>query len=309
MDYLPIRVNTLRGDQKTEFDLYIRINDKMLLYIRKGDSFEGIRLQRFKQKKLKKMFILPDDETSYRMYLERNLEMAFDDKSGKDMDTRAEIIQGDMQSKVEELFDSPELSELYEQIKDSAGKFIRFLTANDQAAAAVLKLDNSDRSVSHHGVAVATLAVALARKTDKLDPQILQLMTTGALIHDIGLRSEVFEAGRPISSFDRGELDFYLKHTEVGAQQLQSLDHFDPSVLNIISQHEELTDGTGFPNKLTEKDMDPLAVFVSSANALDRLISFEGIDRTEATKKMMIEQVGKHPLAHIQALHQIIKQE
>ena len=52
MDYVSIRVSTLRGDQKIDFNAYIKINEKMVLYLRRGDSFEGERLLRLKEKKL-----------------------------------------------------------------------------------------------------------------------------------------------------------------------------------------------------------------------------------------------------------------
>lgn len=87
MSHLPIRVNTLRGDQKIDFDVHIKINDRMILYIRQGDSFEGPRLQRLKERKLKKLFIAPEQEENYRAYVQRNLDIAYDDASGKDIQT------------------------------------------------------------------------------------------------------------------------------------------------------------------------------------------------------------------------------
>ena len=77
-------------------------------------------------------------------------------------------------------------------------------------------------------------------------------------------------------------------------------------IVNIIGQHEETINGSG-PKGLREKEMDPLAVLVSSANALDRLITFEGVAKNEAAKKLMIEHVGKHPLNHLQHLNDILK--
>lgn len=49
-DYLPIRVSTLRGDLQISFDTYVLINQKYILFCRKGDSFEGERLSRLKKK-------------------------------------------------------------------------------------------------------------------------------------------------------------------------------------------------------------------------------------------------------------------
>ncbi|MCK6599017.1 MAG: hypothetical protein L6Q37_11685, partial [Bdellovibrionaceae bacterium] len=107
MDHVSIRVSTLRGDQKINFDAYVKINDKFVLYLRRGDSFEGQRLKRLKEKKLKKMFILSGDESNYRQYLKTNIESAYDSTSSKDMESRAEIIQGEQQSNVEEVFEKP----------------------------------------------------------------------------------------------------------------------------------------------------------------------------------------------------------
>jgi hypothetical protein len=54
--------------------------------------------------------------------------------------------------------------------------------------------------------------------------------------------------------------------------------------------------------------MDPLSVIVASANALDRMISFDGIPKNEAPKKLTFDRVGKHPLEHIQILGAILKE-
>lgn len=54
--------------------------------------------------------------------------------------------------------------------------------------------------------------------------------------------------------------------------------------------------------------MDPLAVITSSANALDRLITFEGVAKADSVKKLMLAAVGKHPLQHLQILGDIMKE-
>lgn len=307
-EYVPIRVNTLRGDQKITFDAYIKINDKMVHYLRRGDSFEGARLDRLKSKKLKKMFIIPGDEANYRSYLEKNIEIAYDDKSGKDIKTRGEIIQGDQQANVDEVFENPEKAEAYNVAKDSASRYVQFLLQHDPGAvASILQIENTERSISHHGVSTATLAVALANKLGMADPKMIQLMGLGALLHDFGHQESGQDVTKKIKEFTPDEFALYKRHPTVGSSRVQDKKHFDQMVLNIIAQHEECIDGSGFPKGLKEKDMDPAIVIVSSANALDRMISLEGVPRAEAPKRLMIEQVGRHPLNHIQALAAILK--
>jgi HD-GYP domain-containing protein (c-di-GMP phosphodiesterase class II) len=87
---------------------------------------------------------------------------------------------------------------------------------------------------------------------------------------------------------------------------VQDKKHFDPAVINIISQHEEYVDGKGYPNGLTEGKMDPLAVIVSPCNMVDRMITFEGVARKDVIRQLMITAVGRYPLNYIQALGDIM---
>lgn len=307
MDYVSIRVSTLRGDQKIDFNAYIKINDKMILYLRRGDSFEGERLKRLKEKKLRKMFILNEEEIKYRDYLQKNIEMAYDEKSGKDINARAEIVQGQQQSNTEEVFEDPGNIESYNNTKDAAGKYVQFLMSNSKAIGAVMNISNDDCNIAHHGVTVSTLSVALAQKLGIVDPKKTQLLALGALLHDFGHYESGVALNRVLSDFSKEEHLIYNNHPSLGAQKVQDKKHFDQTVINIIAQHEECIDGSGFPTGARDNQVDPLAVIVSSANALDRMITFEKTPRADAVKKLMIDQVGRHPLNHIQLLGEILK--
>lgn len=306
MEYVSIRVSTLRGDQKIEFNTYIRINDKMVLYLRRGDSFEGDRLQRLKDKKLRKMYILTDEEQRYRNYLQQNIESAYDPKSNRDLQSRTEIIHGSQQSNVEEVFENPENEVSYGLAKDAAGKYADFILNNTNALGAIMKLENTDKDISHHGVSVATLALGLAQRMGIDDPKRLQLLVLGSLLHDYGHHQSPLVLTQPIASMSAADKAIWLQHPKHGASLVQDKKHFDQTVISIISQHEETIDGSG-PLGLREKDQDPLTVLVSTANALDRLITFEGVPRLEAAKKLMIDKVGKHPLQQIQILGELLK--
>lgn len=307
MDYVSIRVSTLRGDQKISFDAYVKINDKHVLYLRRGDSFEGARLKRLKDKKLKKMFILSSDESNYRNYLKLNIESAYDQNSTKDLNTRSEIIQGEQQGNVEEVFERPEDKVAYSETKDAAGKYVEFLMKNSQATSSILNIENSDKNVAHHGVSVATYAIYLAQKLKMTDPKIIQILTLGALLHDIGHHDSPINIAQPLSQLSAAELAQYKLHPTKGAERVKDKNHFDQQVITIINEHEELSNGTGFPKGTSEKQQDPLSVIVSSCNAIDRLITFEGVAKNEAPKKLLIDQVGKHPLNHIKFLSEILK--
>ncbi len=306
-DYVPIRVSTLRGDQKVDFDAYVKINEKFILYIKQGDSFEGERLTRLKSKKLKKMFILPDFEEKYRNYLSRNIEMAYDKSSGRSIQNRTEIIQGSQQSNAEAVMENPEDERAYNEAKDAALKFSQFLQQEDEAFSHVMGIENVDQNVAHHGVTVSSLSIALAKKLNITDPKQLQMLTLGSLLHDFDHFHNGLNIARPMSQFSKEELEIFKKHPSEGGRRVQDKKHFDTPVLNIIVQHEEMINGSGFPQGLKENKIDPLALICGTSNALDRLMTFEGLERKEAMKNLMINGLGKYPLGHLQSLSAIIQ--
>lgn len=311
INFHPIRVSTLRGDQKIKFNAYLRINGKHLLYCRSGDSFEGPRLKRLKEKKLKKMYIVPDDESHYQNYIRKNLEEAYDNSQNKDILTRSEIIQGHQESIAEDIMENPQIEEYYNLAKDSSGKFRNFLLSNKDAVKAVLSVANSENSLAHHGVNVSTLAIGIAEKIGyvKEDHSLVDLMALGCLIHDIEHQYTGLNIAQKLETMDANELKLYSTHPLDGARRVQRLKHFDQIVINIIMQHEELIDGSGFPNGLSEKDVDPMVVIASTANAYDRLISLEKLSHKEALQALLVEKIGLHPLKQMKALQEILKEQ
>ncbi len=305
-DYVSIRVSTLRGDQKIDFDAYLKIDEKWILYLRQGDSFEGGRLDRLKTKKLKKMYILTSDEERYRSYMQKNIALAYDDKSGKDIGTRSEIIHGAQQNNAEEVFERPENPEAYRAAKDASAKYVDFLMKNNDAVKAIVSLPNLDQSIAHHGVTVSTLAVALAEKLKLFDDKQRQLLALGGLLHDFGHFDSPLKLARPLKEFSKEELEIYKKHPVEGAQKVKDKNHMDQAVTSIIHQHEEKCDGSG-PLGYLQKQIDPMALVISSANTVDRMMTYEGIPRDQVIKKLMVEEMGKFPLEYIQTLGSILK--
>lgn len=306
MSYISIRVSTLRGDQKIGFNTYVKINDKMILYLKQGDSFEGPRLKKLKDKKLRQMFILTEEEQKYLNYLKLNIESAYDDKSTTAIGTRAEIIQGSQQGNVEAIFENAQDVNSYNKTKEDAGKYVQFILNTSGAANALLNIENTDQSLAHHGVSVSTLAVALAKRLNMTDEKKIQLMALGALLHDFGHSIQPIDLGMPFKSMTPENQKIWREHPRLGAENVRDTKHFDPIVLNIILQHEEKINGTG-PLKMLEKNQDPLATLVASANTADRLITFEKIPKADVPKKMTVDYMGMHPLAHIQHLGEILK--
>ncbi len=307
-EYTAIRVASLRGDLKIPFDAFVRVAGKHILYCRQGDSFEGKRLTRLKTKKLKKMYIRRDDVVPYTQYLEESIDAAYDRNSKKAIGLRAEVIQGFQQALAEKYMEDPLDEFIYTHTRSSIQRFTEFLQGEPEGAAAILQLTNVDQSISHHGVNVAVLSVAVAQTTDMRDGNPLHLMALGSLIHDIDLDlSHFYESIAASDTMSDEARAIYRNHPTQGAHRLQGSKFVDQMVINIITQHEENIKGTGFPKGLQEREMDPLVIVVATVNAFDRLLAFEQMSPKEAFKTLFFDKVGLYPLGHLQALQNLLK--
>ena len=307
IDYQPIRVSTLRGDLKIPFDVYLRIAGKFIHYCRAGDSFEGKRLEKLREKKLKTLFIRPEDEIPYAQYLEQSVESAYDPHSGKTLEVRAEVIQGFQEAATEEFMENPDNESAYNHAHSSTQRFLEFLNRQPFAAAPILNIRNHDCGVAHHGVNVATLTLLMAANSGHKDSSKLHLLGLGCLLHDIDHFGSGQDLSRPLESLNAAELAHYKDHPRRGGQKLQGTRFVDQIVMNVITQHGEHIDGTGFPKGLFEKDIEPVVLLAAAADAYDRLVSFGRKEPKEAMKTLMIDKLGALPLGHFKSLAAVLK--
>lgn len=307
-DFIPIRVTTLRGDQQIPFDVYVRVAGKHILYCRQGDSFEGQRLSRLKEKKIKQLFIPLSREADYRLYLSRNLELAYKAAEGKPISTRIQIIQGLQQAATEDAMDNLESKVHYDVFKNDTNKYVNFLLAENEALRHVLEIPNVDASVSHHGVNVATIAACLANHLGQKDPIVLQHLAVGCLLHDIEHLHSGLDVARPLTELTEKEMLLYRRHPDLGVARVQSTGFYDQLVLKIIRSHHESTNGGGFPDGLKENEIPDAVMIASVADAYDRLISYERTSPKDAVKQLMIDRVGLLPLDMIKGLAGLLKE-
>ncbi len=307
MSYAPVRLSILRGQQKIGFEIYVEVASKHLLLLHKGDSFEGDRLVRLKKKNLKKIYIREEDEPLLRDYISRNIEQAYDRSSKQTEENRIQIIQGVQQSAAEALFENPADKVAYDSAKQSSQKFAEYLLAEDNAVKKLLAIENTDQNLAHHGVSVASLAVSIAKETGYNDLRNLSFIALGGILHDLGHILSNQNVARSRANFTPEEIKIYQSHPVTGAEKLKDLKHMDIQITQIILQHEENVNGSGFPGKLGENKLNPMSVFVESANIFDRLVTFEKMTQLEALKTLMITFIGRYPLTHFNAIKALIK--
>jgi PAS domain S-box-containing protein/putative nucleotidyltransferase with HDIG domain len=131
-----------------------------------------------------------------------------------------------------------------EQLKDALVGTIR---------AIALTVEKRDPYTAGHQGRVAQLAVAIAGELG-LDANRIEGLKLGAMIHDIGkiyVPAEILNRPGKLSDHEFGMIK---SHTEVGYDIIKDV-KFPWPVADMVLQHHERMDGTGYPNGLRGEDI------------------------------------------------------
>jgi putative nucleotidyltransferase with HDIG domain len=128
-----------------------------------------------------------------------------------------------------------------------------------------------DPYTAGHEHQVAELAVAIAREMGLPDHQV-EGIQVAATVHDLGKARLPAEIVNKPSSLTHAEFTFIKTHTLIGYNLLKDITSPWP-IAEIVLQHHERLDGSGYPNGLKGKRILMEARIVAVADTVDAMAS------------------------------------
>lgn len=144
----------------------------------------------------------------------------------------------------------------------------------------LVSLSASEFSVYHHALNVTVLALTLGAARG-IQGEDLKELGIGAMLHDIGkilVPAQILsKEGGDLNTSEQAILN---NHPALGAKMAGRVGKLDDSIIEIIENHHEMLDGSGYPRQLRAPDISGAAQIVSVANVYDNLCN--PIDPTKA---------------------------
>ncbi len=141
----------------------------------------------------------------------------------------------------------------------------------DALAAMAGMLEQRDPYTAGHQKHVASLAVAIGREMG-LSPDRLEALNLAAIVHDIGKIEVPVEILTKPARLSRAEFALIKHHPEVGYNLLRRID-FPWPIADIIRQHHEYLDGSGYPHGLKGDEILPEARILTVADIVESISS------------------------------------
>ena len=156
--------------------------------------------------------------------------------------------------------------------------------------AMVNALEASDKYTKGHSERVTAISLSIGKKLN-LSLQELKFLRLGSIMHDIGKIGIAPNILNKPSILNDNEYDIIKSHPNIGKDILEPID-MNQQITEIVNQHHERIDGTGYPKKITGEKINALAKIVSVADTFDAITSNRPY-RAAKSKEYAMEELSK----------------
>ncbi len=148
---------------------------------------------------------------------------------------------------------------------------LKSISRNDQALLTLLHIQRQDLKLSDHGFGVFAVILPLALQLKCSDQEVSEL-GMAALLHDTGWTRLPMHLFGKKKTYTAAEMQLIKQHPNIVASVLSKSDDFPETVKTLVKQHHELSDGSGFPDKLKKGKIHKLVEILQVADSYDEYI-------------------------------------
>lgn len=289
-------IEKLIDNSKTDFDLYISLNDHLILYSGHGYRWDWQELNNLVRAGYKYLYVRNEDSAKVKMYESLaclpkvDVEQAPHDRIRSIHDIGAKFTQC--------IYEGELTPYCVEKAVELSSSLVACIMEGPGCIRFIRDLANHDYYTYFHSVRVAAYATAICLRMGETKEKRLQDIALGALFHDIGksrIPTKIINKQGPLTEIEWQEM---RTHPEMGHGALRN--YLSSHVaLEIIVHHHEKRNGHGYPHALDQRGLLPEVQVATLADIFDALTSsrsyqarrtrFEALDFIK--NRLLVEEV------------------
>lgn len=304
-DFFRIRLSTVRPKEELPFDIYVQIDGKIILYLKKGHSFSDEKINSLHLKDSGESFLIHISERQiYRDYIKDCMNS---DKISNDV--KASILRESSVSILEELFETPNIAEALSESKPIITELLSFMETAPESAAHLISLSSHDFYTYNHSFDVSIYSLGLGQALG-LSKSSLEELGLSSLFHDIGKRNVPLEILCKKGALDENEWVEMRMHPNYGMNILNQYPDISDAIKAACFEHHESWAGGGYPQDISKHEIHPYARIVALTDTFDAMTTQRSYNvplrPTEALNLMKSKLSGRFDPDMLNAMYSIL---
>ena len=287
--FTPIRIDEFYSSESVLFDLYIKLgSNRYVKILHAGDQFSKKRIKSYKEEK--GVTFLYFHQKDRRKYIQFNNWFAkkIINLKGVDANKKINQLKNVSQKYIEEIYTVGLKPQVIEQGKEIVENISNFIEQEDDLYKLLKKFEAFDPKAYEHSFIVSIFATAIIKQFEWKSKIIIESTALACLFHDIGklkLDKELINV-KP-QDMNTKQLEMYQQHPIFAIEMIDGNRMISNIIRQIILQHHEAFDGSGFPFGLTSSKILFLSNIVACANDFTHLMINNDISPPQALKMML----------------------
>ena len=288
-EYCKIDIENFDNGSQFKIPIFLKLKSgKYIKISHQGEDLSDGQIKRFLDKGLKYLFFKSDDYYNYVTKLNELKNIIYEDPKipkGKKLDFVKTSLEVVSQFGFDQYFDR----EVFEYTQQTLEQMLHLLGSSSSTYRALNAINDYSPSLYSHSLCTAFISLALCKSNSWHSHSTQLNIATGALFHDIGkCQIDKKYLDIPIVSLSGTESRQYQSHVKLGIEKLKSFNITNENILQIVEQHHEACDGSGYPEGLSKIKTYPPARIVGLANDFARYFQgFGGVEKIRPIRKIV----------------------
>lgn len=269
--FIVIGIDTIVLSEPLPFDLYVKHTNHLVKFTKAGEALSCEKKEQLVNNKVNHFYIESLNSKTFDTYLAGNLSTILNSPY-LNKTQKSEIIYTSAVHIMQDMFESKISESKIMAAKGVMAETVKQIVSNDVTAASILKLSSHDYRTYSHCVNVALYSIGMAYEHGLSAEQITEI-ASGAILHDVG-KCEIEEC--IINKQGKLSLEEYESmkgHPRHSYETLLKNGETNSAILDIVLNHHEKLDGSGYGRALKEDEISLAAQIVTIADIFDALSS------------------------------------
>lgn len=289
-----IKIEEFYSSQAVLFDIYIKLSDhKYLKILHTGDVFSKERLDKYKnEKKVDSLYFHNSDRRKFIQY-NNFLAKKLIDNAHVPIQNKVNILKNVTEKYIEEAFVVGIKPQVLDQGKEVCESVFKLIETQNDLYTILKAFQDFDPTAYTHAFLVTLYSTAIIKQFEWQSKITIETAAMACMFHDIGMTQLPKEfINLRVRDMTEEQFAVYKTHPELGYQILENNRQINNSIKQLILQHHEAFDGTGFPFQKKNNKILTLANIICLADDFVHIMVDEKLQPTEALRKMLMDKIG-----------------